>query len=93
MRCGSGTNTKGELLSLWLLFHFSLSLGFDNISIYGESKVIIDWAVEVHDINILHLLAWLKQTRLMIHRFKSISFAHIFRENNHMAGNISKKAL
>ena len=78
MRCGSGTNTKGELLSLWLLLHFSLGLGLDDILVYGDSKVITDWVAEAHDINILHLSAWLKQTRLLIRSFNCIPFAHIY---------------
>ena len=37
----SGTNTKGELLGLWILLRFSLAHGLDGMHIYGDSKVII----------------------------------------------------
>ena len=86
MRCGSGSNTKGEILSLWLI-------GLDNINVFGDSKVIMEWATEARSINVLHLLAWLKKTLLSICSFKSISFSHIYREQNHLADNISNKAL
>ena len=41
--CGSGTNTRGELLALWSLLHFSTSKPITTMHIYGDSKVIIDW--------------------------------------------------
>ena len=93
MRCGSGSNTKGELLSLWLLLHFSICISLEGINVYGDSKAIIYWASDVHNINILHLSAWLKQTRWMIGRFKNISFSHVYRKHNQLIDSLSKKTL
>ena len=54
MNCSLGSNTKGELLSLWIILRFSSSLGLDGIHIYGDSKIIVDWAVGLHKIRVLH---------------------------------------
>lgn len=43
MGCGKGSNTRGELLTLWSLVHFSYTKQVSNLRVYGDSKVIIDW--------------------------------------------------
>ena len=42
MCSGSGSNTMGEILSLWLLLHFISSIGLDGVHVFGDSKVIVD---------------------------------------------------
>ena len=93
MSCSSGSNSKGELLALWIIFFFSNHLKLDGIQIYGDAKVIIDWALNVNNINILHLSAWLKNTRLLISNLKDISFSHVFREHNQLTDSLSKRNL
>ena len=80
MNCNPGSNTKGELLSLWVLLQFTRSLGLDGIHIYGDSSIIIDWAKGIQRINLLYLDPWLKRIRNLICGFNNISFSHIFRE-------------
>ena len=79
-----------ELLSLWLLLHLSSSIGVDEIRVFGDSKVIIDWENNACEINILHLSAWLKRTRSLISKFCVISFEHIYRSYNQFADQLSK---
>ena len=74
----------GELLSLWLLPHFPSSNGFDETRVFRDLKVIIEWAKNDYEVQILHLLAWLKRTR-------DISFSHIYRSFNHLVDNFLKK--
>ena len=62
MCCVSSSNTKSKLLYLWIILYFSKHLQLDGIQIYGDAKVIIDWASNVCNINILHLSAWMKLT-------------------------------
>ena len=40
---GIGSNTRAKLLGLWGLLHFHSLLGIYDITIYGESNVIIEW--------------------------------------------------
>ena len=91
MWCGSGSNTMGELLSSWLFLHFISSIGLDGVSVFGDSKVIIDWAKNDYGIHNLHISTWLKRTQSLINLFWYISFSHIFMSFNHMANLLSKK--
>ena len=93
MRCSLGSNTKGEVLSLYIILQFSCSLGLDNIQFFGDSRIIIDSDTKAHGINILLLSAWPKNTRFSINYFQNISFLHVSREHNVQAYLLSKKAL
>ena len=42
---GYGTNTKVELLSLWALLLSSQMMGIPLAHVYGDSQVIINWAL------------------------------------------------
>ena len=50
MNLGRGTNTRDELLALWGLLHFDLVRGIDVLMILGDSKAIIDWALNKQQI-------------------------------------------
>ena len=84
---------RGGLLSLWILLQFTSRLGLDDIQIYGDSRVVIDWAKNIHGINIIILSTWLKKTREMINCFQNILFSHIFREQNMQVDLLSKSAV
>lgn len=42
-----GSNTKGELLTLWSLLHFIYTKQLTNLHVYGDSKII----AEVNEVN------------------------------------------
>ena len=44
LHCGKGSNIKDELLSLWCLCKATLTFGLDEIKIFGDSQVIVNWA-------------------------------------------------
>ena len=69
MCCGSCSNNMGELLALWVFMYFISSIGMDGIHVYGDSKVIIEWAKNVCGVHNLHLSMWLKRTRSLINQF------------------------
>ena len=41
---GVGSNIKAELLDLWGVLFFAVKNGIDSINIFGDSKVIVEWA-------------------------------------------------
>ena len=43
MGCSVSTNTRAELLALWELLVFVVSLGLPSLFVYGHSQVIINW--------------------------------------------------
>ena len=55
MDSGYGTNTKSELLALWGLLFFAKYKNFPSLQIRGDFKVIIDWAMNKHEIHLVVL--------------------------------------
>ena len=64
-----------------------------DIQILGDSKVIIDWALDKHQIHVMELDHWMNQIRILKAQFKDLRFQHIYREYNLEADDLSKKAL
>ena len=52
--CGHSTNTKDELLALWVLLYFAEAIGIPSLHIFGDSSIIIDWASR----NVLYVLVF-----------------------------------
>ena len=42
MGCSNGKNNRDELLALWALWYFKVSIGIPSLSVFGESQVIIN---------------------------------------------------
>jgi len=42
MNCGSGNNTRGELLAMWCILFFSCYKKVKRLQLVGDSKIIID---------------------------------------------------
>ena len=55
MDAGRGTNTKSELLVLWGLLYFSFQKKILDLYVLVDSKVIIDWALDKHNIHIVDM--------------------------------------
>lgn len=90
MRAGGGTNMKAELLALWGLLWFALRQGIFNLCVFGDSKVVIEWAAGLVTLQARHPDHWTSRTRTLIDSFSFISFGHIFREVNSIADLLSK---
>ena len=90
---GHGTNTKAELLSLWALLLSSQMMGILLAHIYGDSKVIINWARGLTAISPLELMHWCRETKNLLVSFQDLSISHIYREHNRLADRLSKTAL
>ena len=63
------------------------------LSIFGESKVIIDWARGLTNLQSLSYDCWLKRIGLLKNCFLSLSFGHLYREFNSDADNLSNLAI
>ena len=55
LNCGPRSNTRGELLGLWLALFFTKTRGYVLQHIVGDSSVIISWDNDRDDIKSLHL--------------------------------------
>ena len=90
---GQASNNKGELSALWASLKVAKSTHIQEIQIYGDSKVVIDWANEKSTIrapHLEHLLAEIQTLKLI---FRQISFHHVYRELNMEADALSKQEL
>jgi len=93
MNCGSGTNTRSELLALWSLLYF---VGYKKISILllvGDSKVIIEWFNNVNYLHVISLLPWMRRIRLLSGHCIQLKVEHIYIDYNQEADLLSKVAL
>ena len=90
---GPGKNTKFELLSLYGLLLIASLIGVSDISIYGDSKIIIDSHNGFSKMQVLSLSHWSHKIQLIKNSFASITFSHISRCFNDTTYSLSKEAL
>ena len=93
MGIGCGSNTKAELLGLWALLQSSQMMSILLVQIYGDSKVIINWAKGVTALTPPDLSHWCRETQKLISSFHDLAFSDIYREHNRNADSLSKTAL
>ena len=91
--CGPGTNTREELLGVWDTLSLAVRLNIDGLQVYGDSKIVIDWLNNRGKLHVLSLVRWKDRIKDLTLAFNSISFTHIYREQNKEADYLSKKAL
>jgi ribonuclease HI len=91
--CGSGTNTRAELLGVWATLHLAMRLNIDHLHLIGDSKVIIDWLNHSGELHTINLLAWMDRIKSLQHHFKKLNFSHTSREFNRKADLLSKTTL
>lgn len=88
-----GTNNYAELITLRHLLHFYLSHECNNLQIFGDSKIMINW---FNNITICHahtLRNILDEVNIFKAHFNSIICHHIFKKHNNNADRISKEAM
>ena len=90
---GEGTNNFAELRDLRLLLLKTLEWGVTSLQVFGDSRVILDWARGNTICNILHLRPLLEEVKLISSRFNLITFVHVYRERNHVADKLSKEGV
>lgn len=90
---GHVTNSMVKLLALWALMKFALHQGVFDIKIYGDSKMITEWASGKIALHSLLLNQWGERVKEMAQSIDFISYHHIYRELNGTAYRLSKKAL
>jgi ribonuclease HI len=71
----------------------AIRLGLDQLQVFGDSKIVIEWLNCRGNLNVTSLMGWKDMIRDLIKSFSTIRFEHIFREQNVEADALSKKAL
>jgi ribonuclease HI len=93
MNCGSGINTKGEILALWCILYFSNVMKVSRLLLVGDSKIIIDWFNNANKLQALSLQSWMTKIRRLRGRFIQLKAQHIYKSFNKEADQMSKAAL
>ena len=91
--CGSGTNTRAELLALWSILHLARTLGIDTIQLAGDSRIIVEWFQNIIHLEVIHLSNWMDRILQLRRLFQEIHIQHIYREVNSDADRLSKQAI
>jgi ribonuclease HI len=93
LNCGPGTNTKAELLGLWVSLLLASSWNITLLLICGDSKVIIDWISRKSQLQAIHVESWKQKTLDLAKGIPNLRFQHVPRALNREADALSKKAL
>jgi ribonuclease HI len=93
MNCGTGTNTRGELLALWCILYFAYFKKVKRLQLVGDSKIIIDWFSHENNLHVVSLQPWMTKIRLLSEKFQQLKAQHIYREFNKEVDQLSKQAL
>ena len=90
---GQASNNKAELKALWATLKVAIRSHIQDIQIFDDSKVVVDWENEKNNIRAPHLQHLLAEIQTLKIYFRRISFGHIYRELNTEAYSLSKQAL
>lgn len=90
---GSGSNSKAEAMALAGLLHFCLFVNLQDVSIFGDFKVLVDDLRGKNIIRKLQLSGWIHRINFLWNRSKGVSIRHIKRDLNQAANDLSKKGL
>jgi len=93
MGCGSGSNTRVEMLALWMLLSFACWLGISKLQVLGDSQVILEWANQKYKLQVASLQHWSSRVLEKIFQYQFITFHLIYKEQNYHADRLSKRAL
>jgi ribonuclease HI len=93
LNCGSDTNSRAELMGAWATLTLATRLSVFDLFVLRDSKIVIDWLNGKGSIMVDNLYSWKERIYDLIPLFRTLSFAHIFREENKVADNLSKNAI
>jgi ribonuclease HI len=90
---GGRTNNREKLIALWTLLETTKEIFFPKLQVFGDSKLVIDWARGINNIQNPRLASLLRDIKLTFKDFEWLTFQHILRELNSKADELSKEAL
>lgn len=90
---GRGSNSKAEAMALTGLLNFCLFLNLKHVSIFGDSKVMVDYIFGKNHIAVPHLIGWMGRIRFFWDSMIRGSIHHIRRDKNYLADSLSKTGL
>ena len=89
----TGANNYAELMTLKLLLYFANEINCRQLQVYGDSMVVINWINKTQKCRIASLDALYEETTRSLSFFETISFTHVYREQNKEVDKLSKIGL
>jgi hypothetical protein len=80
-------------MGAWASLILAQRLDINEMLLLGDSKVIIDWLNGKTDLQVAALECWKERTLEASRHIKSLSFSHIYREDNRDARHHVKKGV
>jgi ribonuclease HI len=80
-------------MGAWATLTLASRLSVSDIHVLGDSKIVIDWLNRKGTLHVATLDGWKDRITELLTLFRSISCAHIYREENQEADRLSKRAL
>jgi ribonuclease HI len=93
LNCGVGSNTKAELMGLWVSLTLASWWSLNHLLVLGDSRIVIDWINHICTLHSIHIEGWMQRTRELSTSFSDIKFQHFSRSFNSEADSLSKRAL
>jgi ribonuclease HI len=90
---GGGTNSRAELTALWTLLEAAKEKSIRTLQVFGDSKIVIDWAMGKASIQNQLLETIMRDIKLNFRAFENMYFLHTMCEYNTKADSLSKEAL
>ena len=90
---GWGTNTLVELMALWCGLIVAHNLKLQKLSIYGDSKMIIDTFLGNCPNSSISSHGWFKRANFLLEKLEYPPLHHIYHELNTRADSLSKQGL
>lgn len=90
---GKGTNSSVEAISLAGLLSFCICFDIHSMSIYGDSKIMVDHVIGKCCISYPHLTGWMDRIMYLWGELQGCSIQHIYRSMNQQADCLSKEGL
>lgn len=79
---GKGTNSKAEAMALEGLLKLYIFLNIHDVSVFGDSKVMVDFVSGKNHISMPHLVGWTNRINFYWGSLQGGSIHHICREVN-----------
>jgi len=87
------TNNFSEMVAAWGLLYWANRRNIKEVSIFGDSRLVIEWLNGKVTINNIFLEHWCLRIRDLVALFEVIQFQHIYRSFNEEADRLSKIGL
>lgn len=87
------TNNLAELMGLKILLLAALEKNCDSLHVFGDSMLAINWENGTQRCHNLRLLPLVDDIFQILHHFDFVTIAHVYRDENQVADQLSKEAL